>query len=38
MPMLITLRIGSPVWPRHSPDADPVGERRHPVEHLVDLA
>ena len=37
MPMLTTLRIGLPVWPFHSPAADPVGERGHPVEHLVHL-
>ena len=37
MPMLTTLRIGLPVWPVHSPRADPLGEGAHPVEHLVDL-
>ena len=37
MPMLTTLRIGLPVWPVHSPRADPLGEGGHPVEHLVDL-
>ena len=35
MPMFTMLRIGLPVWPSHEPRADPVGERRHPVEHLV---
>ena len=37
MPMLITLRIGLPVCPFHSPGAHPVREGRHPVEHLVHL-
>ena len=37
MPMLTTLRIGLPVWPVHSPRADPLAKARHPVEHLVDL-
>ena len=37
MPTLTMLRIGLPVWPFHSPGTDPVGERGHPVEDLVDL-
>ena len=37
MPMLTTLRIGLPVWPVHSPRADPLGEGGHPVERLVHL-
>ena len=37
MPMLTTLRIRLPVWPVHAPDADPVGEARHPVEDAVHL-
>ena len=37
MPMLITLRIGLPVWPRPLAAAHPVAEGRHPVEHLVHL-
>ena len=37
MPMLTTLRIGSPVWPRHCAGAHAVAERAHPVEDLVDL-
>ena len=37
MPMLTTLRIGLPVWPFHVAGADAVGERGHPVEHLVHL-
>ena len=37
MPTLTTLRIGLPVWPVHSPRADPLGEGGHPVERLVHL-
>ena len=37
MPMLTTLRIGLPVCPRPLAAADPLAERGHPVEHLVDL-
>ena len=37
MPMLITLRIGLPVWPFHSPERTRSANARHPVEHLVDL-
>ncbi len=37
MPMLTMLRIGLPVWPLQSPDADPVGEGGHAVEDLVHL-
>ena len=37
MPMLITLRIGLPVWPFQSPERTRSRERRHPVEHLMDL-
>ena len=37
MPMLTTLRIGLPVEPRPLARAHRVGERRHPVEHLVHL-
>ncbi len=35
MPMLTTVVIRSPVCPRHSAAADPLGERAHPVEHPV---
>ena len=35
--MLTTFRIGLPGVPRPGARADPVGERRHPVEHLVDV-
>ena len=35
MPMLTTARIGLPGVPGPLAGADPVGERRHPVEHLV---
>ena len=37
MPMLTTLRIRLPVCPVHAPDADPVGEVGHLVEHRVHL-
>ena len=37
MPMLTTLRIGLPVWPGPLARAHALGERRHPVEHLVDV-
>ena len=37
MPMLITLRIGLPVCPFHSPERTRSEKARHPVEHLVDL-
>ena len=37
MPMLTTLRIGSPVCPRHSPLRTRSRERGHAVEDLVDL-
>ena len=37
MPMLTTLRMRLPVWPRQRAAADLVGERGHPVEHRVHL-
>ncbi len=37
MPMLTTLRIGLPVWPRHSPERTRSQKSRHPVERLVHL-
>ena len=37
MPMLTTVRMRRPVAPCHDAVADPVGERRHPAEHLVDV-
>ena len=37
MPMLMTLRMRLPVWPFHSPLANPIGEVGHLVEHGMDL-
>ena len=37
MPMLMTLRIGLPVWPVQAPERTRSANARHPVEHLVDL-
>ena len=37
MPILITLRMGLPLWPFHAPDPHLVRKSRHPVEHRVDL-
>ena len=37
MPMLTTVRIRSPVTPVHAPDADLVGERVDPPQHVVDV-
>ena len=37
MPMFTMLRIGLPVCPSHVRDRTRIGERRHPVEHRVDV-
>ena len=37
MPTLTTLRIGLPVWPRHSPERTRSAKVAHPVERLVHL-